>query len=360
MRWYEKFNEEGLTYDDGLYEEHGHSLLALFLALLLYALLLACIFLEIPYAITEQVSIIPHGNDLIDQLPRRSTPARVVSLPLPTKKAAPAPRTRAAQPAPAQPSVTPKLAAPKAPVPAAQPRTPATPPISSPAPATAEPAALPAASLPAPALPLLPTRRGQTSWVRKSAQQTVPTDNTPAPIYHGDPLQTGQTRQPSGHTPFSGLENISTQHVSRLPICEDGDNGEPSFGSPLGHGNGRAPSAEKIARNMEFELFATRLVHNVCDTSHQEPFCLAHNPISTHTSVVSITVARNRKITSVHFLQPSPSKALDAYIERIIYTTMAPLLPASWHEETLTLPLSINMRAFPGTGELTLIPSKEG
>lgn len=364
MQWYEKFNEEGLTYDDGLYEEHGHSLLALFLALLLYVMLLACIFLEIPYAITEQTSIIPHGNDLLDQLPRRSSPARVVSLTLPAKKAAPAPRTRPAPPAP-----SPRTAAPEPPVPATkpQPSAPVTAPLSSPAPSptpgpattASEPATLPTTDVPPPALPLLPTRRGRTSWVRKPAQPTVPTDNTPTPTYHENDGNTGQMGQPTtGHGAFSGLENISSQHVNRLPICEDGDGGEPSFGSPLGHGNGRAPSAEKIARNMEFELFATRLVHNVCDTSHQEPFCLVHNPISTHTSVVSITVARTRKITAVHFLQPSPSKALDAYIERIIYATTAPLLPASWHEETLTLPLSINMRSFPGTGELTLIPSK--
>ena len=355
MRWYEKFDEEVFTYNDEYYEDRGRSLLALFLSLLLYTLLLVCIFLEIPCAIIEQGTTIPLGNELFDQLPRRSTPARVVSLPAPTQKKTP--RKQLAQPAPAQPTAKPI----------------STPPIAQPAaaaPTPVDPVALPAASLPVfqnsernggieageaskttimPEQPRaespLPTRRGRNSWLKDPNPPSTPAQA----VY--------QTGQAHGQDAFSGLENISAQNVSRFPACDGQEDGEPSYGSPLG--SRTEPSAKAVARNMEFELFATRLVHNVCDTSRQQPFSLLHCPISTNTSVVSITITRNRKITAVHFLRPSPSKTLDAYIERIICTTTAPLLPASWHEETITIPLSINMRAFPGSGELTLIPAKE-
>lgn len=360
MLWYKRFyyelDPDYLTQDS----QRGPYLFALALSLFFYGLLLILLFLEIPRieipGAGQQKSIIPHGNDLLDHMPRRSTPARVVSLPAQPQKTAPATPPPPALPGAVSKQIIPSQKIPALPEPVlpepiftepapSQPEI-KQPPVTQQNPTTPLPfnnernggtrGATPenppiTATTPA---PQLPTRRGRQSWVKN-----------PEPRYPGP-------RQPT--SVFAPLEDISKSHVTRLPTQENGEEGMPSYGSPLGKGGALPP--EQVTRRTEFELFATRFIHNLCDTSRQKPLYVEHTPITTHTIRVIVTISRDRRIKSVHFSSPSPQQHLNHYLEEIMHTTLVPQLPASWPSDELTMPMGIDMYSAPGAHEVWLVP----
>lgn len=365
MLWYKRFyyelDPDYLTQDS----QRGPYLFALALSLFFYGLLLILLFLEIPRieipgieipGAGQQKSIIPRGNDLLEHMPRRASPARVVSMPAPRQKTAPV-----TPPPPTLPSAvskqiipsqkTPALPEPVLPEPIFTEPAPAQPEIKQP-PVTQQNPATPlpfnnernggmrgvtpenqpiTATTPA---PQLPTRRGRQSWVKN-----------PEPHHPGP-------RQPT--SVFAPLEDISKSHITRLPINQNGAGDEPTYGSPLGKGGALHP--EQVTRRTEFEIFVTRFIHNLCDASRQNPLYVGHTPITTHIITVTVTIGRGRRIKSVRFANPSPQQFLNNYIEKTIQTTFAPQLPASWPSDELTMQIGMNMESAQGAHEVWLVP----
>lgn len=363
MLWYKRvYQELEQTPNQDLFEsEQGHYLLALGLSLFFYLLLLAFVFLEIPSQLKKtSKSVMPLGNDLLGNLPRRANPARVVSLPTPPRKSpAPAPvsvpihRPEPIDPPVEQPVQQPPLSpAPIQPIPE-----PVGQPESTPIPINSarngevqgtqpekilEPEAAPT--------PKPPTRQGRGAWFKKKTDTDTQLDPRIA--------QTGPVNYNRGpNTAFSQLEDISARQVTGQPVTSDSNGETPTYGSPFG--SGKTISPEAVARNMEFELFATRLVQTICDTSRQQPLYTTRNPITPHTTTLAITVGRDRKILSVKFIHPSPHKILNDYIERVVYAVIAPQLPASWEKDQIIMPLSIDMRSSPGAGEIYFVPGNQ-
>ncbi|MCL5436265.1 MAG: hypothetical protein M1549_00080 [Candidatus Dependentiae bacterium] len=423
MWWYEEIDETQFLYDQERREERNRIIVSLLLAFLCYALFLFLLFVQI-LRTEREGRLLPRGNELFEALPRRATPARVLSLPAPTPSApgtaAPAPQQvpapAAAAPQPKRPRAVQKPLQQK---PTAQPSAPTPPQAAPPEPARPEPALpepalpgpaplpteLPAAELPAktgakaprePVVPLpanaerkggierppmpepsapevpvpqpltpkatppepaapLPTRAGRSSWIKKSAPQQTRSTPQPAPYREAPGPQAqptaGGTTEPEA---FGALEDISARQATQVQAYDGPGGTEPTYGSPMG--SQTPASAARSARNMEFELFATRLVHNICDASRQNPLRLAHTSVPLHYITILVTVARNRSISRVEFLHPSPEPAINRYLEEILKSTMAPQLPASWHSDELSMPLHIHIRSVPERAEIWLVP----
>lgn len=331
-------------------------LLAFFFACFFYLLLLIFLFVEILVIQKSTESLIPRGNDLLDNLPRRAAPARVVNVPrrLLHQQSTP---TIAAPHGTKKAPVSEKIIAPQKAIPVAD----ALPAIKT---------ALPSSEkipvnvirkgniIPQPSDEIapnksiekpLPSRRGRSSWV-KNEERSVPTE-----VFRSEDTKQAQIKDPGNtySSPFSDFSDIS-QNAAKEIFFEnnDGEAGEnPSFGIPSGN-----PSATEQSKRFEMELFMTRFVRNICDTSQQNPLKLNKERIPKHLITVMITIGRGRHIEAFSFTQHSPYPLVDNYIKEIINTTMPPKIPESWESDVLKIPLHIYIYSTPETSEIWLVP----
>lgn len=339
-------------------------LLALFFACFFYLLLLLFLFVEILVSQKQEGSLIPRGNDLLDHLPRRAAPARIVQVPPHRPHHQPQQYPGGHSGGTTPPPIAKKDSIKKQPQKAAIPKEPTVPASIPIVPTKTVPlekippngarrgdviTPLEKSTAEIPSQEPLPSRRGRSSWVKKEQEKIV----TEIPQYAEQaPNQTDSYRD-SKASPFSDFSTIS-QNAAQDILFENqngGPGGQPSFGLPSGN-----PSAAEQSKRFEIELFMTRFVRSVCDSSRQNPLRLRNERIPEHLVAVAVTINRERHIEAFSFTQRSPYPTVNHYLEEMINEVTPPKIPESWGPDTLKVPLRIYIYSTPETSEIWLVP----
>lgn len=111
------------------------------------------------------------------------------------------------------------------------------------------------------------------------------------------------------------------------------------------------------AESLEYEMFAGRMVHNICTATNYSPLDLRKALIKEHDIVVQVTCNQNRTIGDITLLQPSYDDQINDYLIAIMKTVSPPKFPSSHTTNTLTFPMKIHIsRQYYGRG-LRMVPA---
>lgn len=211
-------------------------------------------------------------------------------------------------------------------------------------PETAAPAPKPA--LKARTRPLPSRAQSRARWFEESAAHTDADEDTDqedgSPEYNVSKSEKGAKK-----SPFFALNKVlageHAHHQSQW-MGEEVDD----FSLPR--------SAETQVRLVGLEFFLNRFIHTVCDASRLQPLRTEGRSVAQHIIIARVTIDKNRKVTGVAFPQPSPHGFINAYIERLIGSIVAPKLPANHQEDVITFNVKVRIEIVPEVSEITLIP----
>lgn len=349
-------NEE-VAYSPLAYDiNERHYFRALALALFFYGLLLAFLFIKIE---PQGKKTIPDGNDLVDNLPRRTTPARVISVPrpkIPKSEPKPMPQTPQIPLAEERHTTSSRISKPTQNVESSDvipiEHEITTGPIPLPTNTERQGGAVPFENISQESaiqqIQKTP-RRGRFAWIKHDDKQQE--------IRHSTKIQ-DQTNFTENHRSdiFSQLESINNTCSTGFSSDNGDARGTQTYGSPQGTQD--RISAQVVSHNTELELFNTRLIHNLCDASRQQPFYATRMRIEAHNTKIIVTIGRHRKVVTIRFVSPSPHQPLNDYLEHLLYEMLAPQLPESYQKDTISIPIGIHMAQMHGSHEIWLTPIK--
>jgi hypothetical protein len=315
---------------------------AIALATVIYLLFVAVLLLDVHYYQTEQSRRIQEEEEKISAHPVRSQqdkgPAPVRFMNMPTQSAPQAPI-----PIPQQPS---QQTAPS--------------PVANPVAAMVQPQPASKKSTESPEkeriIPKVVERKAEEKPMPQEASQARP---EPKKRSKNKWFKPSDSTQPTAQQ-MSTTQKNSSQNMTRQQFASNLSQGfnnfvtqrkKTSFQYSINRVKGNA------AESLEYEMFAGKMVQNICTATHFSPLDLRKALIREHDIIVQVTCHKNRTIGDITFLQPSYDDQINDYLIAIMKTVSPPQFPSNHTTSTLTFPMKIHIsRQYYGRG-LRMVPA---
>ncbi len=117
-------------------------------------------------------------------------------------------------------------------------------------------------------------------------------------------------------------------------------------------------TAQENARKAEALSFFEHFLFSFCELSYQNQLSLKGIIARSHQIAAEITIDKNRTITKIQLIKPSPIPQLNNHINYLLSILTPPLFPAHHTEEEIIVPLNIQISMDTELKSLYFIPLK--